>query len=495
MHLTAKRSSIGLFICIGLLFLIWLTRLIAIDHFPPFVDETIHIHGAENARSISLFYDGQLGRQGTFWWMMLFQTFRTSPIWVARVVTVLALLPGLAALMAVARSTAGYWAVGVFGLVFLFSSYHLFFARLALADPIAGSAVMVAIYFASRLSRRRSWWDAVAVGFFLALGFIAKVNTVPFLGVPVAAALCLHPRGKVKLRGQLIWLAIALGTALVLIGGFVVVMQSMGQDVLSRSLFLAVQGEAGAESLSSLQRVFGNIGRTLDLIGHYLSLPILIALLLGLLVSLFRKHFFVALCLLAPMLPVWASVVQESRFLVLPLALLFLSSSVTLGWLLRRGNRLLQVVVIVCIFVWGALQWLTFSLTAANDPKHLPLAAIDEQQYLMSYASGAGYADAITFLQGYNVREVIGMMLNCQGFRYLAMNHHQPYTVICPTVNLNGSSLTDLANLLEAERANDVFVLLEQADYVPQDIPGTLLTRIPRPNGGPATLIYQLNAP
>src|SRR5690242_2029182 len=179
MHLKSHKLSVGLLICVGLMLVIWLTRLMGIALFPPFIDEMVHVHGSEQGYSISPLMNANLGRQGTIWWMMMFQAHLGSPIWISRVVTVLALMPGIAALMATGRLFAGYWGAALAGLLFLFSNYHMFFGRLALADPIAGSAGLVAIYFAARLKWRRSLLDALMVGILLAVGMVAKINVAP----------------------------------------------------------------------------------------------------------------------------------------------------------------------------------------------------------------------------------------------------------------------------------------------------------------------------
>lgn len=497
MRLRSNAAMTGLFLSVGLLLIIWFSRLVSIDTFPPFIDETIHIHGGETARSMSLFYDGQIGRQGTFWWLMLFQAYRGSPIWIARVVTALALLPGIAALMGTARLVGGYWSAVLFGTFFLFSSYHMFFGRLALADPIAGSAVLVAIYFSSRLRQRRHWLDALATGAFLAVGFVAKVNIVPFVGVPVAAAFCLHPHKKIEIRAQAWWLAAALGASLVLIGGFVLGMRLVGQDVLTRSFFLALSGEVTVanRSLIDIKRIITNIQWTVELIGTYLGTPVTILLIIALVIQGIRRQFFVILCIIGPMAAIWLSITQESRFLIVPIALLLLAGAIELGRLRLGAMRVTRTVIVVLMIGWGAMQWMPFAVTAANDPEQLPLPAVDVQQYLRSSAAGTSYPETIRFLQAYPVKAVIGLMMNCQGFRYLALNQQQPYPVDCPTVNLDGSSVVDLSNIVREKQAENVFVLLEKVDYVPQDIPGKLVTVIDRPFDGPKTYIYQLSAP
>ncbi|MBI1277940.1 MAG: hypothetical protein GC179_07410 [Anaerolineaceae bacterium] len=508
MRLKIKPSSAGLMVCVGLLLLIWLTRLIGIDHFPPFIDEMIHVHGSELGYTVSPLVNADLGRQGTIWWMMLFQAHLGSPVWIARVATVLALLPGMAALMATARLFAGYWAAVLAGLLFLFSNYHLFFGRLALADPIAGSAVLVAIYFAARLSKRRSHFDALMVGILLTAGVVAKINVAPFLGVPIAAVLCLRQKKNArfnhrdtenteefrdKIRGRVIWLAVALGTAGILIGVFVLGLRFFGYDFVTNSVSYALtnRGNAPISGMVDSARIIGNIQASFDLLGGYLGVMTVILLLIAQAVLIFRRQFYVVLCLFGPMVAIWASLIQESRFLVVPVALLLLGGAVVLAGLVRDRNRVVQAAAVAVIGLWAAAQWLPFAITEVRQPNETPLPAVDVAQYINSDAAGTGYPEVRDFLAAYDVREVIGLVSNCQAFRYLTMSS---YSVDCPALNPNGSSIPGLVELMNQKQGRDVFVLLQKIPYVPEAVPGKLLTVIERPGGGPSISIYQLSA-
>lgn len=529
-------------ICVGLLLAIWLTRLIGIDHFPPFIDEMIHVHGSELGYTVSPLMNADLGRQGTIWWMMLFQAHLGSPVWIARVATVLALLPGIVALMATARLAVGYWGAALAGLLFLFSNYHMFFGRLALADPIAGSAVLVAIYFAARLSKRRSLIDALMVGVFLTVGVVAKINVAPFLGVPIAAALCLYPKkekinrqdaenakrtrsefighleppprptlytfaGSVlqqpasdggskamdNIRGQVMWLVVALGTAGILIGAFVLGLRFFGYDFVTNSVSYALtnRGNASMSGMVDSNRIITSVQITFDLLSGYLGVVTIILLLIAQVILIARRQFYLVLCLFGPMIAIWASLIQESRFLVVPVALLLLGGAIVLAGLIRKRGRGVQAAAVAVIGVWAVVQWLPFTVAGINQPSELPLPAVDVAQYINSDAAGTGYPQARDFLKGYDVREVIGLVSNCQAFRYLTMGQ---YTVDCPTLNPNGSSIPALVELMNQKRGADVFVLLQAIPYVPDSAPGKNLALIQRPGGGPSISIYQLSA-
>jgi hypothetical protein len=134
-HRLTHRLHRRLSVAVLFLLLFWLTRLIAIEQFPLFLDETTHIDLGERTLTTSPFYDADLGRVFAGWLQYAVQSYANEPVWVARVATVLAVLPGVAAVLAIGHLAAGLWGLGLAGLFYLFSAYHLFFERLALADP------------------------------------------------------------------------------------------------------------------------------------------------------------------------------------------------------------------------------------------------------------------------------------------------------------------------------------------------------------------------
>lgn len=175
-----------------LLLCFWVSRLIGIASFPPFLDEVTHISYTETIQKASpLSHIGE-GRQLALWWYLFFQSSAAASIWIARVATLLAVLPGVAAVIGIGRLWAGIWGATLAGLLYLFSTYHMFFERLALTDPISASAVSVALYFAYRLTRRVSMKDALITGIALFVAFGAKVSAIPYLMVPIAAVLDLR---------------------------------------------------------------------------------------------------------------------------------------------------------------------------------------------------------------------------------------------------------------------------------------------------------------
>src|SRR5690606_10220357 len=158
-----KPQFLLLLTCLLLFF--WASRLIALDVFPPFVDEVFHIDFAREVIDEGVLAHSDEGRQLTIWWYTLFQPYTNSgAVYVARIATVLAVLPGLAAAIAIGRSLAGQVAAILAGLIYTFGTCHMFFERMALADPVSNALVIVAVAVTCRLTRRVNWFDAILAG-------------------------------------------------------------------------------------------------------------------------------------------------------------------------------------------------------------------------------------------------------------------------------------------------------------------------------------------
>ncbi|MEZ4672344.1 MAG: hypothetical protein R3E39_30940 [Anaerolineae bacterium] len=492
---SSRRSNFFIIVAVVLLLVAWLTRLTAIDLFPPFIDETVHIYGSEQAATISPLMNAGLGRQGTIWWLLLFQAYQGSPIWIARVATVLAFMPGLAAVIGTARILGGRWSALGAGLLFLFSNYHMFFGRLALADPVAGSAVLLAIYFAARLKLRIAYRDAMMVGLLLCAAIIAKINVLPFIGVPVAAALTLwHGAGWAARGQQLRWLLLALGSAFLPLAAFVLGLRLFDYDFLTNSVTYALnnRGAAPLSSLVDVDRIVNNIRMTYSLVSAYTGEFSLGVLLIGGLLLLAQRRLFLLLCLFGPLFALWLSLIQESRFYVVPVALLYVIAAVAVAPLVNR-HRLWRTALVVAVLGWGTLQWLPFYRAAITitEAEELPLPAADMAQYVYSDAAGTDLREARDFIRNYSPAEVIGLFPNCQGFRYLSSGL---LNVTCPKINPNGSDIPVLTELMNGKRSSDVIVMLQDVPYVPDTAPGKPILTIERAGGGPAFHIYQLNS-
>lgn len=501
-HRDSERSiqktlwvSAPLSLCVVFLCIIWWTRLHNIARFPFFIDEGLHVYFSEvTMQTLNPVVYANKYYLFSIWWWGVFNPYLSEPIWLARVVTLLAVLPGAAAVIALGRLTAGLWGAALGGLVYLFSTYHTFFERLAMADPISGSLVLVAVYFGYRLTRRLHLLDAILTGaaVFLAIG--AKLSALPFLGIPVAAVLTLsaQTRGGVRARpyslaDRLRWLGAALAAEFILMAVFIGVFIIIGRNPFGNAAEHARLGEHGI--LDTLLRIPTSAGYLIENLQGFIGIGGLIVIGVALIALLVRRQFYLLLCLFLPAVIFFLSDMQSSRYYAAPLNILLVCVTAALASLTARQNSAVKGAVVAAVCAWGVFGWLPFIHSTNTDPSHIPLPMRDYREYVSSDASGFGLEPVRDALREQDAVRVFGILANCQALRYVAL-HTVP--IECPVINPDGRSIPALEQLLNDNRADGVYAVLEALPYVPESAPGTLVTTIDDPSGRPRLSIYRL---
>lgn len=473
----------------ALLLAFWFTRLTAVESFPPFLDEAIHIYYSEVVAAQNPLAYSEDGRQLTIWLYALFESHRGAPLFVARTATLLITAAGYAALAAASRLLAGQWGALFAGALLLTSPYHYFFERLALADPVSAGLALVSLYFAVRLTRRVSLLDAALCGVTLFLAVSAKVTALPLFVIVPAAALLL-PRGAQSWRQRACWAATALTVGLGLTAVYLAALYAFGYNALTYVLDGA--GGAAGSPLAALAALISPLPyraqRILEDVSAYLSAPGLALLLISALLLVHRWRFLPAVLAVSAAAYLASSRV-ETRHVVVSVSLLLLSGGVALAELLRKRLCWLKAAALVGISAAGLLLWLPLASAVQRDPLSLPLPSADYAQYVVSDASGLGLPELRAELEARQPREVIALIANCQGLRYLALG---VVPVTCPTLNPSGANIPALLDLLEARRAPGVYAVLEANPYVPASAPGQIVTTLTFPVPRPPFTVYDL---
>ncbi|HYO88824.1 MAG TPA: hypothetical protein VER79_09255 [Candidatus Limnocylindrales bacterium] len=475
----SSRRAMPLALAVGLLLLYFFTRVMTLPSFPPFVDEAFHINFGNLVREQGLFARAEEGRQFTIWLYVAVQSqVGGAPIFVARAATILAILPGIAAAMAAAQVLGGGWSGVLAALLLTFSTFHLFFDRLALADPISASAALVAVYFAARLRVRAHRLDAALCGLALFVAVGAKVSALPYLAVPLAAALTLKPPGRAwreHVRWAGIALAISIGLTTLFLGALI--LRGVNPFFYLQSPSSAAQGAYLDKLLLVPDTLFGYAG------------PVMGALLLtGLVVLLVRRQFFLPLLVGAPLLVLALSGRQDSRHIIVPISLILVSAAVAVEWVSLRHALMIRRVALTLVLVWAALVWAPFAAALVSDPLALALTASDRGEYITAEGSGFGLAEALGVLESEGAERVIGVLANCLSLRYSAGD----LEVDCPRLNPNGEDVPALEALLEANRQTGVYAILEAIPYAPESAPGLLVATIEGAPGRPLLRVYAL---
>ncbi|MBW4439238.1 MAG: glycosyltransferase family 39 protein [Pleurocapsa minor GSE-CHR-MK-17-07R] len=478
-EISRRKKALSCKVAVAVLLLFWLTRMVALNAFPPFVDEAFHINFGNLVREQGLLARAEEGRQFTVWLYVVAQAQTGgAPVFVARVATILSVLPGVAAAIATARLLAGGWSGVLAALLFTFSAYNLFFDRLALADPVSASAVLVGLYFAARLWLRAQWLDAVLCGVVLFVAVGAKVSALPYLGIPLAAALTLKPPGR-SWRENARWGVIALLAGLGLSALFLGVLLTRGIDP-----FFYLQSPSSVARSTYLDKW----ALVFDTLNGYAGTLMAVLLLAGVTVLLLRRRLYLPLVLIAPLIVLSFSGRQDSRHIIPPLNLLILCGAVAVESISVRYGPLIRRAALAVILGWAVLVWLPFAASLTSDPLNLSLTTNDRNEYITAEGSGFGLHEALEVLREEGAERVIGLLANCLSLRYIAID----LVVDCPRLNPNGEDIPALAVQLDANRAPHVYAVLEDLAYAPDTAPGRLVAEIEGAPGRPLLRVYAL---
>jgi hypothetical protein len=466
------------------LLICWLTRVTALDQFPPFLDEGVHLHYVTQLTTLGPFaYVGE-GRLFTLWYYRSFSADQSGGVLALRVVTALAILPGVAGCIAIGRALAGRIGLLMAGIAAVFSAYHWFFDRLALGDSLAGAAVLVGVSVALRLRRRVRWTDAALTGAIIFLAIGLKLSVLPFAALPVLAALTCWSRGR-HWTANLRWGVIGTGALIVPLGGLALVARLRGYD-----LFGLLTTHNPGNTAPLLERWITNVGGTMEALAAYLGLLLLILLLCAVAYLFWRRAWFLVAALLLPTMVIWANTSQFTRFFYVPFALLNLCGVVALALVVQRRSVAVQRGAVIAVVVVGAWQALPFWTALAQDPATLPLARRDRWEYIASEASGFGLAELSAALREAGAVRVVGVFANCWNFQY---RERAQFVIECPVISPDGSSVAALSQLLRERREAGTFAVLEDVPYSLPDAPGALYKTILRLDDGPRLRLYDLS--
>lgn len=468
----SRSAARWLWLSVALLLVYLAVRLAALTAFPPFVDEAFHVNFGRLVLQSGPLARSEEGRQFVIWLYVLFGAPVNAPLWTARAANLLAILPGVAAVIGTARLLGSRWSAGFAALLLLFSPYHYFFERLALADPVSASAVMLAVYGAARLRRRAHGFDAALCGVALFVACGAKISALPYFALPLLAWLTLH-RSRAGLR----WALQALIVSGALTGAYVVVLTWRGYNPF---FYLETGRQAPLAEI-----ILTNMTHTAQTVIGYGTLAGALLLLSGLIALALRGRWFLVLAFLLPLGVFWLSPRQDSRHLIAPLTLLLLGAALALGELVTALPRL-RWPAAALLGVGGLLLWSPFAAALLSAPASLPLPADDRAEYMTSEGSGFGLAEVAAALAERQPTRVIGILANCLSLRDLAPT----LPIECPRLNPTGEDTTALNELLATSRAAGVYAVLESVQYAPPSAPGTLIATIDV--GRPRLSLYDL---
>jgi hypothetical protein len=470
-----------------LLLLVFLaSRLHNLDAMPLFIDESLYIDTAQQAREGHFLGSAvENGRLLHVWYDAFLSPYPPAVGWVARAGMVIAGLLGPAAFYGLARTLISHRAGIIAMILWIASPYLLFYERMTLADTMLNITSIPLVLLAWYLVQHPSQRAALGLGLMLVVVLLAKVTGLVWLPLPLVAVLLaqnLSWRDRVRLA------AISYGAFGVLWLPFLAVLRWKNYDYLSlRSHFV------GEVDSGLLERTWDNIQLAWNVDVTYLSLPLVVIAILGGIVWLTvrpRSGLFALLVLgMIGGGSLMFGTFVNSRRILSHLPWVLLPAVVGAELLLRRKPRWTPVAYLG-LGVWLLMVYYPFQRDAWQAPQDLPLYVNDRGEYITDDSSGYGVTEI-----GHRLSTVappptvVGLIANCLTLRYTAYPAH----VICPTIHWDGTGQDALMQLVEQHAtASPVFVVGEDLPYVDLSKlprPNSSIARVERPGGGqPVTL-------
>lgn len=494
-----SRTAV-LALVVALLLLHFALRLHHLPALPLFGDETLLAGRAESIwRGQALWFARESKLLG-IWWLALF----TPPLnpWLLRAGMLLLTLPGVAALLVLARRLFGFQALLSTGLLLAGAPMLFFFERMALADTSMLTPLAVLLLALERCLARPQRAAAILAGAALAAVVMAKATGLALLPLPALWWLA-QDQSRRERRRSLLWLY---GTALALWTPLLVLLRLRNIDFLGAAWRI---GGGGLDLASLPQRLLANTSFLLrGLVAYHGALPVLVAALLMLVALLIRprRALLPALACLLSVLAVSLSggTQLSTRYwlLALPPALLLCSGGLTI--LRQRLRASAAFLPWLALTLWLVTAALPFMQTAWYAPADLPLIRPGRLEYIEADSAGTMIPELAVLLaqearQIDGTLAVTGAIAQCNTLElYLrTLPEAEQIALDCPRLMSpegSGAALDAHVTALARQRAH-YLVIFEEAGLVPASDVTSLelvtLAQLPRPGGLVVISVYR----
>ncbi len=489
-------------LAVSLLLLHFALRLHNLLALPLFVDETWLATRAESAAQGHVLWFGRESKLLGLWWTALFAPLHP---WLLRVATLLFALPGMAALLALARRLFGARAILPTGLLLALAPMSFFFERMALPDSQLVTPLALLLLGLERTLARPQRNASLLAGAALAAAVMAKATALALLPLPLLA-LILLPRDQIW-RDRRRTLVRIYGTTLALWLPLLALLRLRNVDFLGAAWRI---GGAAVETDSMLRRLLDNGAFLLrGLVVYFGAFPLTLAALLILLALLTRPRR-AGLPALASLLAAFAVSLSGSfqlsmRYwlMALPPVLLLCAGGLTL---LRQRLRAPGPALLpwLALTLWLVTTALPFIRTAWYAPGDLTLPRKDWYEYVMAESAGTMIPELAALLAqearlADGTLAVTGAIAQCDtlGLYLRTLPEAEGIALDCPRIMTPAGSGAGLdAHVASMAQQHAVYlVIFEEAGLVPvTDVRSQqleTLAELPRPGDLVTIRVYR----
>ncbi|OGG12793.1 hypothetical protein A3D77_07085 [Candidatus Gottesmanbacteria bacterium RIFCSPHIGHO2_02_FULL_39_11] len=487
-----NNNFLFIFILSGLTFI---TRIINLLNIPIFTDEAIYIRWAQIglADRAQWFISLTDGKQPLLTWLM-YPTllFFKDPLVAGRLVSVLSGSVSVVALYLIGKEIFNRRVGIISSFIYIFSPFTMVYDRLAVMDSLLACCIVWALYFQIKLVKKPDIKNALIAGIVSGLGLITKSSAM-FTLYLLPAGLILYPFGNKKFfKNTFRW---------VLFAGIVFVIGEVIYNSLRVSPWFYIIKLKNysfiytvKEFISSpFQFFIPNLNGLVGWFLEYATLPIIGAIILGIIFGIFSRKKEILLLFLwfiFPFLSLGAfGKVIFPRFILFMTLPLFVIAAYGLTKVIQLfKTTMIQIIVVFLFLVYPLYQ----SIVLMVDPVYASIPQTDRNQFFDDWPSGYGVTEVISFLESKAKSEKV--VIGTEGTFGLFPAVFEIYLQNNPNVEIHGfwpvSEVPPL--LIEKAKTTSTYLVFKDTQKVPDTWSLKLVSKYRRGIGNTYLLFYQV---
>jgi 4-amino-4-deoxy-L-arabinose transferase-like glycosyltransferase len=499
LKVTMPRLKIKLFLpLLALLLVYFATRLQHLQSIPIFGDEAIYLRWSQLIKNVDTlrFVPLSDGKEPLFmWFTAVAYKFIADPLVAGRLLSVISGALIITTLYVFSLLFFNFSIAIISTVVYLFLPFSFFFDRLALADNLLSFFGVLSLLFAFLLAKHPRLDLSLILGAVLGLAWLTKSPAIYFVVLSLVTFLLYRPKNYKKIYFPLISGIIAF-----IIYNILRLGPQFSQIAIRNLDYIWPVTEIIKHPLDPLVPHLWDI---VHIYSQYISLPLIILSLLGLLLSKKNPldkhhHCLIALWWILPLIAnATMAKVFTARYILFTLPPLVLLMAVGIHYFFTKTLKyfkysILQIIILlICLSLnifW--IYKISFNPFSANLPS-------TETGYLSGWTSGWGIKAASQYLIARS--KVANVIVGTEGYFGTLPDGLQIYTDSLKQLTVFGVGI-DLVNvpdkLIDARNHGDeVYLLINQSrlKLTPeQQNKVTLVDRYAKP-GNDYLLLYRLN--
>lgn len=404
------KIKIQFILLAAILVLFLLTRLYGLKLMPIFTDEAIYLFWAKIAlhdpanRFISL----EDGKQPLFIWLSaIFQIFIKDPLIAARLVSVFAGFGSVIGIFLLSKELFSSLKEDIKTRIALISSFlyvvlpfTLLYDKLSLFDSLLTMLGIYSVFLTIKMVKKPALDIALINGFTLGFAFLTKSSALFFIGL-LPFSLILFERGKNNLKRKFFkWL--------VLSSISVVLAQAMYNGLRLSPLFYII-ARKNLEFIRPLSDVindpfvffFSNARGLTEWLVAYLSLPLFVVFILGLIYGILTKnkniHYLAVLIALPFFAEALFNKILYARFILFYFPFVIIISAYFINIALTKFQKREKLIWLVFGLILVLPIYSSFKLL--SNPPTAPIPRGDSNQFFNDWPAGYGVEELREILE------------------------------------------------------------------------------------------------